>query len=40
MIYIAAVVFPLLSIVCGVATLIALVRYVIDIRSDIKSKRT
>lgn len=40
MIYLVAVVFPLLSIICGAATLLALMRYVMDIRRDIKSNRT
>jgi hypothetical protein len=40
MIYIAAIVFPLLSILTGVVTLVALIRYVNDIRHDIKNQRT
>lgn len=37
MIYICAVVFPVLSIGCGVVTVGALIRYVVDIRRDIRS---
>jgi len=40
MIYIATIVFPLLSILTGLVTLVALIRYVIDIRRDIKNQRT
>ena len=40
MIYVAAVVFPLVSIASGIATLVALVKYVASIRRDIRDRRT
>lgn len=40
MIYLAAIIFPLLSIASGIATLAALVKYVASIRRDIRDRRT
>jgi hypothetical protein len=39
MIYIVLVVFPLISIGCGIATLFAVIKFVIDIQRDFRSGR-
>lgn len=40
MIYLVAIVFPCVSIACGVVTLLGLIKYVVDIRREFESRET
>lgn len=40
MIYITCLIFPVVSIVCGIASLGALVKFVVEIQKDIRNHNT
>lgn len=40
MIYLVAIVFPLICIVCGIVVFYYLIRFIIEIQQDIRNHRT
>jgi hypothetical protein len=40
MIYIVAIIFPLIAIGCGIVSFTALIKFVVEIQRDIRNQRT